>query len=169
VKIIPNFPTYRITKGGRVWSTKGNYENGQWMKLQTSCSGYLYVKLRKCSKYYHCLIHRLVLETYVGPCPEGMQCRHLNGNPQDNHLENLCWGTPKENHADAIRHKTHQGLKNHGEMSNFSKLTEQKVKLIHNLYHSGADSQQGLADAFGISQHCVQTIVTKKTWGYLWD
>lgn len=51
-------------------------------------------------------VHVCVLEAFVGPCPEGMETRHLNGNPSDNRLDNLCWGTPKENGEDRIRHGT---------------------------------------------------------------
>lgn len=35
----------------------------------------------------------LVLETFVGPCPEGMKAIHINGDAEDNRLENLKWGT----------------------------------------------------------------------------
>jgi hypothetical protein len=35
-----------------------------------------------------------------------MVCRHLDGNPINNRLENLRWGTHKENKADAIKHGT---------------------------------------------------------------
>ena len=56
-------------------------------------------------------VHRLVLEAFVGPCPPGQQCRHLNGIPTDNRLENLAWGTPSEDNFDRIRHGTHQHSK----------------------------------------------------------
>lgn len=49
-------------------------------------------------------VHVLVLEAFVGPCPPRMECRHLNGNPADNRLENLRWGTRKENSADRKAH-----------------------------------------------------------------
>lgn len=51
-------------------------------------------------------VHQLVLETFVGLRPPGMQTRHLNGIPNDNRLVNLQWGTPLENSADAHRHGT---------------------------------------------------------------
>ena len=53
------------------------------------------------------LVHRLVLEAFVGPRPEGMVARHLNGDPGDNRLENLAWGTQSENNYDKVRHGTH--------------------------------------------------------------
>src|SRR5688572_6260712 len=52
------------------------------------------------------LIHHLVLEAFVGPCPEGMECRHVDGSPPNNRLDNLSWGTHVENEADKRRHGT---------------------------------------------------------------
>ena len=49
-------------------------------------------------------VHRLVLETFVGPSPVGMECLHIDGNPTNNHIENLRWGTRIENRADIRRH-----------------------------------------------------------------
>ena len=51
-------------------------------------------------------VHELVLLAFVGPPPEGHECRHLNGNPADNRLENLRWGTRSENIRDAVSHGT---------------------------------------------------------------
>ena len=43
------------------------------------------------------LVHQLVLETFIGPCPEGFEVLHLNHKPNDNRLCNLCYGTRSEN------------------------------------------------------------------------
>ena len=51
-------------------------------------------------------VHKLVLLAFVGPAPYKHDCRHLNGNPSDNRLENLRWGTRSENILDAVRHNT---------------------------------------------------------------
>ena len=57
-------------------------------------------------------IHRLVLESFVGPCPEGMEGRHFpDRNPNNNRLENLSWGTHTENMQDKIIHGTNGGWK----------------------------------------------------------
>lgn len=46
-------------------------------------------------------VHRLVLEAFGYPKPfEKAVVRHLNDNPDDNRIENLKWGTYKENLLD---------------------------------------------------------------------
>ena len=48
------------------------------------------------------LVHQLVLEAFVGPAPEGMECCHLNDDGFDNRLSNLRWDTRTANHIDCV-------------------------------------------------------------------
>lgn len=48
------------------------------------------------------LAHVWVLEAFVGPRPPGALGRHLDDDQTNNRLENLAWGTPAENVADAF-------------------------------------------------------------------
>ena len=65
--------------------------------------GYFYVNLsHKRQRSFH--VHRLVMDAFVGPKPTALQTRHLNGNPSDNRLANLAYGTVSENAQDTIRH-----------------------------------------------------------------
>lgn len=62
-------------------------------------------------------IHVVILTTFVGPRPSGMEGCHINGDPADNRLENLRWDTHASNMQDAIRHGTHNFIRdnpNHG-------------------------------------------------------
>ncbi|AXF51648.1 HNH endonuclease [Mycobacterium phage Constella] len=52
-------------------------------------------------------VHRLVLEAFVGPPPEGMVACHNNGDALDNRVENLRWDTQAENNRDIVRHGRH--------------------------------------------------------------
>lgn len=48
-------------------------------------------------------IHRLVLEAFVGPCPEKHEGCHRDDDCENNSVSNLYWGTRKQNMADALR------------------------------------------------------------------
>ncbi len=52
------------------------------------------------------LVHRLVLEAFIGQCPDGMECCHNNGVRNDNRLSNLRWDTTSANMFDKQRHGT---------------------------------------------------------------
>lgn len=87
---------------------------GVGLRSRVQNNGYLAVGL-KCGGSTWCRsVHRLVLEAFVGPCPDGMEVRHLNGNKTDNRLENLRYGTRYENMRDQVAHGTHrQSQKTH--------------------------------------------------------
>jgi hypothetical protein len=72
-------------------------------------------------------VHRLVLETFVGPCPDGMECCHNNGDPADNRLENLRWDTLSSNAYDRVEHGVHNMARrdrcNHGHLFVGANLT----------------------------------------------
>lgn len=101
-------------------------------------------------------VHRLVLEAFVGACPEGMECRHLNGQSRDNRLENLRWGTKAENFEDRVRHGTI--LK--GERHPGVKLTEDQVREIR----SAPGSQSSIAARYGVEQTNISAIKRWKSW-----
>lgn len=52
------------------------------------------------------LVHKLVLEAFVGPRPPGMEACHNNGDGCDNRLSNLRWDTHRANMADQFEHGT---------------------------------------------------------------
>ncbi len=58
-------------------------------------------------------VHQLVLLAFVGPRPEGMEIRHLDGDPINNVLSNLVYGTHSENMFDRVRHGTWTNLHKH--------------------------------------------------------
>lgn len=104
---------YEISDLGRVRSLARTDRNGQWraerfLKQSVTPKGYLKVDLSVDGVARAFRVHRLVLAAFVGPPPEGMEARHLDGNPQHNALSNLRWGTASENNRDRVTHGTHQ-------------------------------------------------------------
>lgn len=49
-------------------------------------------------------VHRLVLIAFVGPPTPGQVCCHNDGDPHNNRLSNLRWGTHSENNQDCVAH-----------------------------------------------------------------
>lgn len=127
---------YRIGDDNSLWSRRQRKGLGPgkgtttilgntWkrLKLATHSYGYSYACMRVQGRTIQVGMHRLLLLAFIGPCPEGMWCRHLDGNPKNNQLDNLCWGTIEENHQDRIRHGTNRP----GEENFLSKLTNEQV------------------------------------------
>jgi hypothetical protein len=82
---------------------------GRIMTLQpgTRRSPYLRVPLRAGGQQKYVSVHRLVLEAFVGACPDGLQACHFDDNPTNNHLSNLRWDTPSANMYDKVRNGHH--------------------------------------------------------------
>ena len=99
---------YEVSDLGQVRSLPRRTTSGRVLKPQpVSKFGHLEASLSRNGKVSRQLVHRLVLAAFVGPCPEGEEVRHLDGNPGNNRLSNLAYGTRGENNLDAVRHGTH--------------------------------------------------------------
>jgi hypothetical protein len=53
------------------------------------------------------LVHRLVALAFLGPCPDGKEVRHLDGDNLNNRAANLAYGTSSENNLDRVLHGRH--------------------------------------------------------------
>lgn len=71
-------------------------------------AGYLHVGLKRDTNRIRALmtVHKAVMLAFVGPRPDGNDIRHLDGDPSNNTLANLAYGTRTENNLDAVRHGT---------------------------------------------------------------
>jgi len=90
---------------------KPHVRPGRIMSQVTVRSGHKRVRLVVNGRILYTGVHRVVLEAFVGPAPVGTICRHLNGVPSDNRLDNLAWGTHSENVLDQVRHGVHRGVR----------------------------------------------------------
>ena len=91
-----------VDKAGRTQRYKGRA-----LKLKPE-RGYWKTQLNRNGEGSGFFVHRLVLAAFVGPCPDDMETLHMNGDPADNRLENLRYGTRSENNLDRVKHGTHQ-------------------------------------------------------------
>lgn len=164
LKEIPGFPTYCITKDGKVWSRKTK----RFLRPYLG-HGYLHIDLWRDSKPHHRQIHRLVLETFTGSCPKNMECCHSNGIRIDNRLENLRWDTHSNNAKDAVKHGTLISLFQNGETHPNSKLKEKDVRMIIYMYKTGLFLMREIAKIYSIKYTTVSRIINKKRWKCIWS
>lgn len=151
---VPGFSGYRVGSDGTVWSSR----RGRWIRLKESPvgSGYLRVVIAG----VHWRVHRLVLTVFVGPCPDGQQACHNNGHPADNRLENLRWGTPKENANDRSDH----GRTARGSGQPNAKLHESDIVSIKHAYMSGGQTLEEIGAQYGVSGTAIYFVVRGKGW-----
>jgi hypothetical protein len=167
-KEIPGFPNYAVTRDGRVWSKPNQLHDGMWrIPVRCNKSGHFGVKLIGNRESVLRTLHSLVLESWVGPRPCGMVCRHLNGIPSDNRLENLAWGTYSQNNKDTVTHGFHVGF-NSGSRHPGSKLTDRDVRMVVYMWRTGIFSQAEIANIYGVGSRCVSKLVTKERWKHIW-
>lgn len=86
------------------------HRRGKILAMHVNRNGYLQTSTRVNGKPFERMVHRLVLAAFTGEFPEGMQVCHNDGNPQNNRIENLRWGTYSDNVHDRIKHGTHNQL-----------------------------------------------------------
>jgi hypothetical protein len=186
------FPGYRVGSDGSVWSCWAKRSLGigrgaayfigkEWkpMKCRPNIkSGYLQVMLsagkRKCLRH----VHRLVLEAFVGPCPDGMEVCHDPDRDKTNcRLDNLRWDTRANNHADKIKHGTTCRGDRHysrtrpesvprGERHHAAKITEAIVREIRSLATRGVP-RPVIQRKFGLSEAGVRRVIIRETWAHV--
>ena len=169
-RLVRDYPGYRVGTDGSVWSCwrRGAYpiitSNWRPLKEKVLNSGYSTVGLKRPDGYHWILVHRMVLEAFVGPCPTGMQCRHFpDKDRRNNNVANLSWGTHAENMDDKRTH----GTTARGSSVGTSKLTEKDVSEIRDMYSTGRFNQTEIADQYGVTQANVSEIIGLRTWKHL--
>lgn len=152
---IPGYPGYRVSRDGTIWGLRGRPLR---TKANPKRGGHMSVNLGARTMY----IHRAVLLAFVGEPPPGHVCRHINGDPADNRLENLAWGTVAENHRDTIRHnRTTRGEKN-----TQSKLTTADVLAIRDARCRGVPLKQ-LAARYSVAESAISRVANGKRWAHV--
>jgi transcriptional regulator with XRE-family HTH domain len=125
--------------------------------------GYLTVApVRSGVKQTNVVIHRWVLEAFVGPPPSDKPyANHINGIKTDNRLENLEWVTQAYN----IKHAYDTGLHGRyvGSAASAAALSDDQVRDVLRMSASGLRHRQ-IAEATGLGFRSIADIVSGKTY-----
>jgi hypothetical protein len=116
---------------------------------------YLWVVLWKNNKPFSRKVHRLVLTTFVGPCPPEKEGLHKDDNRRNNFLFNLKWGSHKSNMRQASRNTSWPNQTN--------RKTVRKIRRIWRKCDGERGLQTKLARRFGLNQSTISLIVRHKT------
>lgn len=100
-------------------------------------------------------VHQLVALTFLGPCPQGQEVLHNNGNPKDNKVSNLRYGTRTENILDVY----HCGGK-------WRKLSIEDVEEIKIGLITGINGSE-LARMYQVSPTSISSIKNGRTYRWL--
>lgn len=108
------------------------------------------------------LAHRYSYELYNGKIPDGLCICHKCDNPSCVNPDHLFLGTIQENNLDCIK----KGRIARGEKRG-SKLKEEDIKLIRNLYNTYKIYHKQIATMFGVSRTSITLILNNKRWSHV--
>lgn len=173
IKEIPGYSgRYGASSDGRIWSfpkrTKTGYgaqHDGKFLKDAEQGRGYRFVNISGSDgKQKTKLVHRLVAMAFL-PNPNNFpEVNHKNGVRHDNRVENLEWCNGSQNMQNAIERGT---FDRKGSKHPLAKLTEEKVKLIRDVYASGKMQQKEIAEALGIHKSLVSQVTRRIIWQHI--
>lgn len=153
---ISPYKAYEISSDGRV------RRSGRELKGYVDRYGYQTVQLYFAGLPKRFKIHRLVCEAFHGPCPEGLECAHLNSDKSDNRADNLRWVTRSENQ----RHNIERGVRRGGILGDrhpSAKLSE-NIVLTARSRHAAGESGRSLAKEFGVTSAVMSRALRGASW-----
>ena len=169
-----DYPNYLVSDMGRCYNYKTKKFVGTWN------TGYWTVCLSKSRKETERLmVGRLMLISFCVPIPEclkglptnKLQAMHLDGNPENNTLENFQWGDAKENanEENAIRRKSESHKGKFGKEHQKSKQIIQYTK--YGEFIKEWDCMTDVERELGINHSSISSCASGKrpsAGGYIW-
>lgn len=181
---------YAATEDGKIWSypKPRSSKHGKWLKQIPStkkrCNGTKYsllsIHLFKDKKGKSFLVHRIVAEAFLSNPKNKPQINHKDGNPLNNHVDNLEWTDFFEN----MQHAQKNGLLNqftdkqiaarskNGKLNwaiaakSHCKFTTEEAKQIKELWEESKRSFALIGREFGVSPKTIANICYDKTYQF---
>jgi len=168
---------YEVSNLGRVKSLPGNGNPGNRkqtviMKCLVTPLGYIRLMLSKDGRKFHS-VHRLVAKAFI-PNPENKATvNHKDGNPSNNHIDNLEWNTRSENQKHSFRVLGRNPVKSG--MGKFGKLNGNSIPVLQytldGVFVNEFECRRGAERQTGINYVGICKVVNgnrKHAGGYFW-
>lgn len=164
--------TYQVSDQGRVRSLDRTIStDGRWGKMKRELhggilrhlkhtGGYLRVTLWHNGAFKNHYVHKLVLEAFVGPRPNGKQVAHNDGDKANNRLSNLRWASPSENQLDREGH----GTGKIGRAKYQQRTGLDLARIIRRVYLMADVNISTLAEWFDMPRTTIADVVNNKVW-----
>ena len=152
---------YEVSNFGNVRSLR--FDKVKLLKLNMDRCGYFRCNLYKNATYKTYSVHRLVALAFISNAKNKSQINHIDGNKQNNRVDNLEWCTNSEN----ITHAYKTGLKSvDGEKNHQHILTNDDVCFIRENYKPYDHNFGGkaLSEKFNVSISTIYSITNHKHW-----
>lgn len=150
--------TYSVSSTGYVY----NEYSGKILKPFPNNNGYLTVDLFHNTVKERISLHRLVAITFIPNLENKPFVNHIDGNKQNNCVDNLEWCTPSEN----SKHAIDIGLVLRGEDKSTAKLTEKDVLEIQTAFEEGVKDFI-LAKRYNVSSGVISAIRLGRSWKHV--
>lgn len=159
---------YKVYEDGRVQRVSSDNKMcasayiGRFLIPEVTKNGYNRVTLCRHGKTKRFQLHRLVALVHL-PNPENLPViNHIDGNPSNNHVNNLEWCTYSHNEQWSYDHLGKQA--SHGEEHYQAKLTIEKVKEIRKIINPKFTE---IANEYGVNKYTIQDAYYKRTWKHV--
>lgn len=149
-----------VVRGVERVDVRGQKRKAKVLKTSVNRGGYETVCLSKDRMQTTYTIHRIVLEAFVGPRPEGQQGCHGKGGKRDNSLSNLRWDTVEANGRDKVLF----GEAVRGERQHLARLSEGDIRRIRALPEL---SLSRLAEMFNVGKSTIGHVRRGNTWKHV--
>lgn len=157
-KDIPGYEgIYEVSSLGRVRNSSGLV-----LKRRIQWTGYDSAVLSINGKPKPFMVHRLVCAAFIGPRPDKHEVNHIDGDRQNNCVENLEYVTRSQNQL----HRRVTGTAAFGERNGNSKLKPEDVMEIRRLRKEGV-KRITLASRYRVSVYLITKITSRNNWPHL--
>ena len=155
---------YSINNLGEVFAHNFHRQTIKVKMKHKTTNGYCRIGLRLNKKQTFYSIHRLVAEAFIENPNNFPQVNHIDGNKQNNYVENLEWVTQSENmiHAYSTGLIKNTYRNNKGTRNPRCILSDDIVSEIRKIGKN--DTYLNISKKYNVSKSCIYSILNNRNW-----